>query len=95
MFHGPSARISIRNLGKGRVASYIVFALLLGLALSAQTSAKDTGYVFVSNEKMHSVAVARLSDHQMDRNIPRSPGGGGPTSPNGRSRVVTSFRNHQ
>jgi PQQ-dependent catabolism-associated beta-propeller protein len=53
----PSARISIRNLWSGRVASYIVFSLLLGLALPAQTSAKDTGYVFVSNEKMHSVAV--------------------------------------
>jgi PQQ-dependent catabolism-associated beta-propeller protein len=56
MFRGYFIR-DIRNLWSGRVASYIVFALLLGLALPAQTSAKDTGYVFVSNEKMHSVAV--------------------------------------
>jgi YVTN family beta-propeller protein len=35
----------------------MVSALLLGLALSAQASAKGTGYVIVSNEKMHSVAV--------------------------------------
>jgi PQQ-dependent catabolism-associated beta-propeller protein len=49
------------------VARHTVSALLLGLAVSAQTSAKGTGYVFVSNEPMNKVAV--IDPKQEDRVI--------------------------
>ena len=74
MFRGYFIR-DIRNLWSGRVASYVVFALLLGLALSAQTSAKNTGYVFVSNTKMHSVAVIDpKQDYRVIKSIETSHG---------------------
>ena len=73
MFRGYFIR-DIRNLWSGRVASYI-FALLLGLALSAQTSAKDTGYVFVSNAKIHSVTVIDAKqDYRVIKSIETSHG---------------------
>ena len=49
------------------VARCTVSALLLGLALSSQTKAKDTGYVFVSNEKTNDVTV--IDPRQEDRVI--------------------------
>jgi YVTN family beta-propeller protein len=49
------------------VARCTVSALLVGLALSTQTKAKDTGYVFVSNEKTNDVTV--IDPRQEDRVI--------------------------
>jgi YVTN family beta-propeller protein len=49
------------------VARHTVSALLLALTVSAQTSAKGTGYVFVSNESVNKVAV--IDPKQEDRVI--------------------------
>lgn len=38
-------------------------ALVLGLVLSAEAKAKDTGYVFVSNEKTNNIAVIDPKQH--------------------------------
>jgi PQQ-dependent catabolism-associated beta-propeller protein len=43
--------------GMTRIATLMLPALVLGLALPASARAKDTGYVFVSNEKTNNIAV--------------------------------------
>jgi DNA-binding beta-propeller fold protein YncE len=40
-----------------RLITFILAALVVGLTLSAGARAKDTGYVFVSNEKTSNIAV--------------------------------------
>ena len=49
------------------ISDQILSTLFVCLALSTQASAKDTGYVFVSNEKTNDVAV--IDPRQEDRVI--------------------------
>src|SRR5215471_2421629 len=60
----------------GRSARFLtgsLSVLVLGLVLSAEANAKDTGYVFVSNEKTNNIAVIDPKrDYKIIRWIPTS-----------------------
>jgi PQQ-dependent catabolism-associated beta-propeller protein len=57
----------------GRLVTRLLPVLALGLVLSAEAMAKDTGYVFVSNEKTNNIAVIDpKQDYKITHWIPTS-----------------------
>jgi PQQ-dependent catabolism-associated beta-propeller protein len=69
----------------------MISTLLIGLAVSAQTSAKDTGYLFVSNEQTNNVAVIDpTQQHRVINWIRTSSGPRGMAFRNGREQLLVA-----